>query len=530
MIERGVRMLVVAAISAGWLAAGAAPVHAADAPSNDLFANAIQLSNASLPYTPAAVDTSGANTEAGEPDAYCSGGSGYGTEHTVWYRYVSPVAGGVIVDTAGSDFDTKIAVYKGSAIDNLSTLRCVHHAAGFGVFDAFHADAGITYWIQVGGDPSDGLTSPYGSLHIVIKAQDPSNDFFADAVQLTNTGLPYGPVTIDTAKVTTEAGEPDAYCSGGSGYGTEHTVWYRYVSPVAGGVIVDTAGSDFDTKIAVYKGSAIDNLSTVACLHTAGVKGQKVIVTAAAGITYWIQVGGDPSDGSSKPYGHLRVSLTDTLAPTVTAPACKLVSGTVEAASGVRVTCTWKGTAKGSPIADYTVRLSTDGSAYSTLETTTGTTRTYTLGTGHTYRIRVQTRDTAGRLSGWAASALVSPAVYQQTSTKIVYRGTWTTASNASFYGGSARYAKASGARATFSFTGRSVAWVARRCPTCGKAKVYVNGGYLTTLDLYASTTTYRKTVWARTWTTSAPRSIRVVVLGTAGRPRVDLDAFLILK
>jgi hypothetical protein len=42
--------------------------------------------------------------------------------------------------------------------------------------------------------------------------------------------------------------------------------------------------------------------------------------------------------------------------------------------------------------------------------------------------------------------------------------------------------------------------------------------------------TTYRAQVWSIRYSTSASRTIKVVVVGTSGRPRVDLDAFIVLR
>jgi hypothetical protein len=36
--------------------------------------------------------------------------------------------------------------------------------------------------------------------------------------------------------------------------------------------------------------------------------------------------------------------------------------------------------------------------------------------------------------------------------------------------------------------------------------------------------------VWQRHFSTSATRTIKVVVQGTAGRPRFDIDAFVVLR
>ena len=50
------------------------------------------------------------------------------------------------------------------------------------------------------------------------------------------------------------------------------------------------------------------------------------------------------------------------------------------------------------------------------------------------------------------------------------------------------------------------------------------------TLDLKASTTRYRAVAWSWGWTTSGTHTVRLVVVGTAGRPRVEVDAFAIVR
>ncbi len=51
----------------------------------------------------------------------------------------------------------------------------------------------------------------------------------------------------------------------------------------------------------------------------------------------------------------------------------------------------------------------------------------------------------------------------------------------------------------------------------------------MTTLDLRAATR-YQVIAWQKTWSTSATRTVRLVVAGTTNRPRIDLDAFARLK
>jgi hypothetical protein len=62
--------------------------------------------------------------------------------------------------------------------------------------------------------------------------------------------------------------------------------------------------------------------------------------------------------------------------------------------------------------------------------------------------------------------------------------------------------------------------------PTRGIARIYVDGALAATVDLGAPATTYRSVVWAQTWAKSATRKLKVVVVGTPGRARIDIDAF----
>jgi hypothetical protein len=70
---------------------------------------------------------------------------------------------------------------------------------------------------------------------------------------------------------------------------------------------------------------------------------------------------------------------------------------------------------------------------------------------------------------------------------------------------------------------------IAPESPGRGRAEVWIDGVLAATIDTYRSTTTPRQVMFTRTFTTSGTHTIRMVVLGTSGRARVDLDAFLVL-
>jgi hypothetical protein len=146
---------------------------------------------------------------------------------------------------------------------------------------------------------------------------------------------------------------------------------------------------------------------------------------------------------------------------------------------------------------------------------------------GGSARHRVRATDTKANTSGWLAGGLAKASVSQQTSSAVTWTGTWHTASWSAASGGSVRYATARGASATFRFTGSSVAWVSAKGTNRGKVWVYVDGAFATSVDTYASRGQSRAIVFARNWSTVGTHTLKVVVAGTAGRPRVDIDAFV---
>lgn len=132
----------------------------------------------------------------------------------------------------------------------------------------------------------------------------------------------------------------------------------------------------------------------------------------------------------------------------------------------------------------------------------------------------------------WQRERLVAgrafiPRRTQQSSSSITYHGTWHSVGNANASGGSLKYATAAGASAGYTFTGSSIAWVAYKGPNRGSAKVYIDGVYAATVSLYKSSYVSRSVVYAMSSGSNGSHTIKIVVVGTAGHPRVDLDAFV---
>jgi serine protease len=225
--------------------------------------------------------------------------------------------------------------------------------------------------------------------------------------------------------------------------------------------------------------------------------------------------------------------VVDRTAPTATAPVLSIRAGGRLSGSAIPIALTWSGSdGGGSGVARYDVGRSTDGgTAWSTVALgLTAATFTTSVASSGSVRFRVRAIDRAGNAGAWAEGPAIRPRLIQQTRPIVHYRGTWHTSRADSYSGGSVRYATAANAWAKLTTTARSIALVTTRAPRRGKVRIYLDGTRVKTIDLRRSSGQTRSVVWQRTWTTAATHTIRIVVVGTAGRPRVDLDAFAFLR
>jgi hypothetical protein len=163
--------LLVAVHAAPFIFASALAVHA-QAPANDLFANAITLNGP-------IVTTTGSNVGAtkqfggggGEPSIPGAFPGAFGGA-SVWWNWTASASGQTTIDTQGSDFNTLLGVFTGPAQNQLRLV------AGNDDFEGnqwsrvtFDAAAGTTYHIMVDGYRSGpGFGSPaMGNIVLHVK-------------------------------------------------------------------------------------------------------------------------------------------------------------------------------------------------------------------------------------------------------------------------------------------------------------------------------------------------------------------------
>ena len=140
----------------------------------------------------------------------------------------------------------------------------------------------------------------------------PANNDFANAtpISLSSSSIQ---LTGTNIAATRQSGEPN---HAGANATNGHSVWWRWTAPGSGSTTITTLGSNFDTVLAVYTGSAVNALTTVASNDdvTGGVvRTSTVTFSAVGGTTYSIAVDGwgSTSEGDQNtPSGAITLNLT----------------------------------------------------------------------------------------------------------------------------------------------------------------------------------------------------------------------------
>lgn len=146
---------------------------------------------------------------------------------------------------------------------------------------------------------------------------------------------------------------------------------------------------------------------------------------------------------------------------------------------------------------------------------------------GQTYAFRVRSYDQIGNVTAWSSVAKTT-VPYDQTSLK--YSSGWKSGASASCFLGSTKYTYTSGASAGLTFSGATKAYlITSKGSNRGKLKVYVDGKYKRTVDLYSATSANRAAVYLGSFSTSR-HSIKLVQLTSGSRKRVDIDGLAVIR
>ena len=280
-------------------------------PANDNLANAQLLTGPNVRITGTSL---GATKEEGEPNHYTPSTGGA----SVWYRWLAPTTGRVALTTEGSRFDTILAAYTPNSANRLVGIAANDEAALGTMTSAidFAVTAGTGYWFVV-----EGYQGASGDISLALSYRTrPPNDNFSQGIVLLGANTQ---TTGDNFGAIKEAGEPNH-----AGFAGGRSLWWRWTAPATSRVSLSTAGSNFDTLLAVYTGTAVNALTLVAAndQDSTGTGTSALSFNAVAGTTYHIAV-----DGYRDAPGRISLRLTSVLltAPAITNPPQSLtvVSG-----------------------------------------------------------------------------------------------------------------------------------------------------------------------------------------------------------
>lgn len=245
---------------------------------NDNFATPIVLGTAPLSVSELSACSS---KQSGEPNHAGNPGG-----HSIWFSWTPSSNHNAVITTRRSDFDTLLAIYTGNSVSNLTPVASSDDISSSNLqsMASFPAVAGTAYHIAV-----DGKNGAVGT--VTLNVDPPGNDDFAARYTVTGSS---GSTNGYTTGASKETGEPaHAFDVGG------HSVWFTWTAPLNGPVEFNTAGSTFDTTLAIYTGNGIGNLALQASndddtengLHTS-----RLSFEAIAGVTYEIAIDGYAAD------------------------------------------------------------------------------------------------------------------------------------------------------------------------------------------------------------------------------------------
>jgi hypothetical protein len=213
-------------------------------------------------------------------------------DRTVWYDVYTDSPTLVALDTAGSDFDTVIAVYNlgtypdGSPsyeIGDLELIACEDDGASPASVTVPAPQYGV-HMVQIGG--ASGASGHLQVTARCVPTCPPYNDSVANAEWWEP---PAASCCLPTAGATVEDGEPRPCANIGA------TVWYRVTARGDTTLIIDSADSDFDTVLAVYESKGISppgSLDLISCHASSAAGRARLAFDATANTTYFLQAGG----------------------------------------------------------------------------------------------------------------------------------------------------------------------------------------------------------------------------------------------
>jgi subtilisin family serine protease len=236
--------------------------------------------------------------------------------------------------------------------------------------------------------------------------------------------------------------------------------------------------------------------------------------------------------------------------PVAVAPAPRLIRGTRASPTAVPIRLAWPPAIDQSPIVGYELGevvpapvdpaaappadppASPPAPAVAVLAATGGAVRSATaeipFASPRSYAVRAT--DAPGNTGEWTVAQPAEVVVVQESAPEVRRSAGWAGRSSPYALGGRDASTTKAGAWLRHTFTGRGIALVGPTSPLRGRAEIWLDGVRVATIDARSAASSSRVLLYAAVVDPASRHTIEVRVLGTPGRPRVDVDAFLVLR
>lgn len=173
------------------------------------------------------------------------------------------------------------------------------------------------------GKQTEMMAPPTAEQLIGIEVTGNDNFGSAFSIPSANPLVPYNDNGDSTAN-TVEGSEPNPTCGQNVGY----TFWYTFNPTITANYLINTAGSGYDTVLAVYTGASLGGLTQVYCNDDASTSlvSSSLNVSLTAGTTYRIKVGGYNGSYGQFNFHVEQVGIAVPAAPVLTTPVAGITT------------------------------------------------------------------------------------------------------------------------------------------------------------------------------------------------------------
>ena len=187
--------------------------------------------------------------------------------NSVWFKFVTTTPEAVVstCHTMNSGFDSQIAVFKVGNINNPATFTRIGASdnnacsANNAILSLKNLTIGDTLYILV-----DGFQGAQSDFGISVKAIGPRNDIACDDIILRVNGVAttgyynYAATAEENENVLIPASD-DPIVGWKDKDPIQHSVWFTFVAPDLGEVIIEVVNATFDAQVAVFEQSRVCN-------------------------------------------------------------------------------------------------------------------------------------------------------------------------------------------------------------------------------------------------------------------------------